>query len=316
MANNRDDFTSFVKLTAAQRVNYICSCPTCHCMTISASDEDDMKTCNVGEAAHICAAAPGGKRYDSNMTSEERGSIDNCIWLCKVHARMIDRDEKKYTVKLLKEWKKDAERYVQEIVAKSLKIEAEDVEILEMWFEKFRIKSWSVFTGKLLRPYSHLMEISVYEELVSDINWLNKNIHLIKNSKCRKALITFLIIFQKLLGVYIKHVEIKADGLYCTKPDRYGSYEYDEYGIDGVTKHNDLIWELTFELTKCVNEICEIIRNDYACNFAREKVDLCCSNDLLEGYYYLIVEYKDGETHDFDFESFLKDDFKRIFVKE
>ena len=32
------------------------------------------KIINIGVAAHICAAAPGGPRYDSAMTEEERKS--------------------------------------------------------------------------------------------------------------------------------------------------------------------------------------------------------------------------------------------------
>lgn len=50
-------------------------------------------TINLGEAAHIKAASPGGKRYDPNMTPEERASYENGIWMCRTHAALIDRDE-------------------------------------------------------------------------------------------------------------------------------------------------------------------------------------------------------------------------------
>ena len=43
------------------------------------------------------------------MTSEERKSIENCIWMCQTHSKLIDTDTEKYTVELLKQWKKDAE---------------------------------------------------------------------------------------------------------------------------------------------------------------------------------------------------------------
>lgn len=71
--------------------------------------ESTLKTSLTGQAAHICAAAPGGKRYDVNMTPEERSSIDNCIWLCDYHARLIDTDAATYTVEKLRQWKADAE---------------------------------------------------------------------------------------------------------------------------------------------------------------------------------------------------------------
>ena len=65
---------------------------------------------NIGVAAHICAAAAGGPRYDHGMTREQRTSADNGIWLCGVHAKAIDSDESHYTVELLREWQAQAHR--------------------------------------------------------------------------------------------------------------------------------------------------------------------------------------------------------------
>ena len=109
MAKNRDDFSEKTKRLAAGRVGYRCSCPTCDAVTIGSSMESTLKTSLTGQAAHICAAAPGGKRYDVNMTPEERSSIDNCIWLCDYHARLIDTDAATYPVEKLRQWKADAE---------------------------------------------------------------------------------------------------------------------------------------------------------------------------------------------------------------
>ena len=63
MAKNRDDFSEKTKRLAAGRVGYRCSCPTCDAVTIGSSMESTLKTSLTGQAAHICAAAPGGKRY-------------------------------------------------------------------------------------------------------------------------------------------------------------------------------------------------------------------------------------------------------------
>lgn len=117
MPNKRDDFTEATKRKMASRVGYICSKPDCNAFTIGASFEGNDKTSVTGVAAHICAAAPGGKRYDPSMTSEERKSIENGIWLCQTHARLIDTDESTYTVELLKEWKKTAEKQASQRLA-------------------------------------------------------------------------------------------------------------------------------------------------------------------------------------------------------
>jgi len=51
-----------------------------------------MAVACTGVAARICAASPGGRRYDSTMSAVERSDISNAIWLCVSHATLIDRD--------------------------------------------------------------------------------------------------------------------------------------------------------------------------------------------------------------------------------
>ena len=97
----RDDFTEATKKLLAERVGYICSNPFCRRVTVGPQIGGE-KTVNIGEAAHICAASPGGKRYDPEMTSDKRKSVDNGIWMCRTHAALIDRDEKYFTVEMLK----------------------------------------------------------------------------------------------------------------------------------------------------------------------------------------------------------------------
>ncbi len=64
----------------------------------------------IGVAAHICAAAPGGRRYDPTITPEQRSSIENGIWLCQTHSAVIDRDEVTYPADRLREMKLRHER--------------------------------------------------------------------------------------------------------------------------------------------------------------------------------------------------------------
>ena len=108
MGGNRDDFTAKTKDILAKKVTYRCSNPNCRCFTCG-SGEGKEAVVNIGVAAHICAAAPGGKRYDPNMTKEERKDIDNGIWLCQSCAKLIDSDEIRYPVELLREWKHRAQ---------------------------------------------------------------------------------------------------------------------------------------------------------------------------------------------------------------
>ena len=105
---NRDDFSERTKLQIAKRVGWLCSFPTCRTPTVGATSDGEGEI-NIGTAAHICAAAPGGPRYDATMTPEERASAANGIWMCRDHGKAIDSSDSQFTPKQLREWKRQAE---------------------------------------------------------------------------------------------------------------------------------------------------------------------------------------------------------------
>jgi hypothetical protein len=105
----RDDFDEKTKEILARRVGYRCSNPNCRQLT-SGPQTNPAKAINIGVAAHTIAASSGGPRYDASMSSEERRSPENGIWLCQNCAKLIDNDESRYTIDLLQEWKRLSER--------------------------------------------------------------------------------------------------------------------------------------------------------------------------------------------------------------
>ena len=106
--NRRDDFPPAVIDNLARRVGMRCSNPQCRRLTSGPRMEED-KSVNVGVAAHITAASVGGPRFDPTLTSTQRRAASNGIWLCQIHAKLVDNDEARYSVELLRAWKQETE---------------------------------------------------------------------------------------------------------------------------------------------------------------------------------------------------------------
>jgi DNA-binding transcriptional ArsR family regulator len=71
----------------------------------------DVSGTMLGKVAHICAAEPGGPRYDPNMSAEEARGIENLFIVCGKHHDIIDdkNNEQDYPVDLLRKYKKQHE---------------------------------------------------------------------------------------------------------------------------------------------------------------------------------------------------------------
>lgn len=106
----RHDFQKKTIQLLRDRAGDVCSRPECRVHT-AGSNTKKGKTVSIGVAAHICAASFGGARYDSDMSESERKSYENGIWLCQSCSRLIDVDETRFPVQLLRQWKIHAEEY-------------------------------------------------------------------------------------------------------------------------------------------------------------------------------------------------------------
>ncbi|EOF8249934.1 hypothetical protein ACK2R0_003443 [Yersinia enterocolitica] len=176
---NRDDFSSKTKQALAARANFRCSFTGCAQITCGPSHESSSAVNNTGVASHIYAAAPGGRRYRSDMTSEERSDITNGIWLCVTHSVMIDRDEVIFTPEVLLQMKEEHERKIQH---EHLKLPEESKS------ELFRLGSQLIFTGELLSVEPTTLNIKLDEYISGDkfdiLNVINCFDDLTNEGKC------------------------------------------------------------------------------------------------------------------------------------
>jgi hypothetical protein len=69
--------------------------------------EDDCPVLRL-DIAHICAAEPGGPRYDPNLPDPD--IFSNLMLMCRAHHKIIDQIEpQRFSVALLRKWKADRE---------------------------------------------------------------------------------------------------------------------------------------------------------------------------------------------------------------
>ena len=119
-SRKRDEFSKLVKATLRDRVGSVCSQPACGKATVGPDVSSEDRAAVIGVAAHICAAASGGPRYDAKQTPIERASILNAIWLCANCAALIDKNAGRgYSVRQLNKWKNDAEAQAHDALLSS-----------------------------------------------------------------------------------------------------------------------------------------------------------------------------------------------------
>ncbi|MGD0854718.1 MAG: hypothetical protein ABSA18_02815 [Dehalococcoidia bacterium] len=117
--SKRDEFPKPIQRLIAERAGYICS--NCSIGTIGAHSKAG-KSLKLGKACHITAAAIKGPRFDPNMTSEDRSSASNGIWLCLKCADMIDKNSERYSADLLRTWKRDQELRIKMVLESSIRL--------------------------------------------------------------------------------------------------------------------------------------------------------------------------------------------------
>ena len=154
---SRDEFAVATKQTLARRVAWKCSFPGCSQSTVGPDSGDTAKAVTTGVAAHIHAAAPGGPRHRPDMTREQRRHISNGIWMCRVHAHIIDADCTEYSADTLRKWKAAAETRAAQRLVHPISDFPDDSTLIQLGPENIFHASWKAISGRkwsfvLIRP--------------------------------------------------------------------------------------------------------------------------------------------------------------------
>jgi hypothetical protein len=134
--------------------------------TSGPSDESSTAAVKIGIAAHVCAAAPGGPRFDDSMTAEQRSSLLNGIWLCPNHAMLIDQDKTSFLPSELLKMKSEHELAIRNAMVGSARSDTS--------FDLVAVGPDIVFTGELVAHEETSWRFKVLHFVIGDLATLIK----------------------------------------------------------------------------------------------------------------------------------------------
>ena len=104
--DHRAEFSAATRKIIAERAGYQCSVLNCGRLTVGPGP-GQAQVVNIGMAAHIYAASPGGPRGTGGLSAAERSEPENGIWCCYSHGKAIDSDTgNAFSAAQLKAWKR------------------------------------------------------------------------------------------------------------------------------------------------------------------------------------------------------------------
>ena len=237
----------------------------------TATDDESL----VGDIAHIVAESPDGPRGESQLTSEQRDKYGNLILLCKIHHKLVDDQENTYTIEVLQQMKATHEDRVRAALSVRDADEQRDREIyatyIEHWETAVRLDNWQGWTSGLMQAQPSLHS-DAPEQFQRLREWILSRVWPRRFPELEAAFSNFSAVMGDLLEVLTRDVEQHGGGsrLWMRKFYRdayrrmglsFGEREKESFRLLAEYEYQtDLIADLTLELTRAANYICDFVR--------------------------------------------------------
>ena len=241
-----------------------CSIPDCR-MHLFEDEESAGDPTLVGENCHIVADSDEGPRANKDMPQAERDAYPNLILCCRNHHKVIDSQTQKYTVEVLKEIKRDHEAWVIEnLSVDKAKLQAEErfASYVDVWEDLAHIGEWTAWTSWLLGNGQPSISKNVDSDLWELRKWLIGRVWPKHYANLKQSFVNFHRVLNDLQETYRSRMISRSDQLWTEK--FYQIPEWDEARYLRLHKqfedHVDLVQDLTLELTRAGNLICDRVR--------------------------------------------------------
>jgi hypothetical protein len=301
------------------RSGNMCAFPDCKKqLVIDETSTDDPSV--IGQEAHIVAKKLNGPRGKFPLEMDKRDKYDNLVLLCSVHHKIIDDQEKEYTVEKLHEFKKTHENWVKENLSiDSQKIRDDELYVtyIEKFIELTNLNNWTNWTSFMLGS-SETFPKKEFDLLRKVPDYVVSRVWPKRYELLELALTNFKNILNDLVRVYQEYPGENPNGYSIEKfyknyqrekfyyNEKDYSYENERKALDEYNYHVGLIIDLVIELTRALNYICDYIRKYLFESFRIEEGVILISRwDIFSSQNYRL-EYRDSQRTEMPYQGLKK----------
>lgn len=240
-----------------------CAFPGCRRLLTREAEETGRDT-NLSQEAHIIAESEDGPRGKSPITRAQRDAYPNRILLCLEHHKIVDDDPDHWTVDRLLEMKAEHEAWVESVTSAdddaALAAALIYADVIQRVEAKLDFDAWDLWTSGLLAP-TPWIDREVLERIERLRQWLFRR-------PWPKRLPDVEEAFENLRRILDDLAMVCQLGLEEDLGRRRLVPEYKKRWVDDYNEHAeqfnwtvDLIHDMTMELTRAANLVCDRIRN-------------------------------------------------------
>lgn len=242
-----------------------CAFPDCRRrLVIDATETDDESL--VGDACHIVGAKTKGPRGKSPLTAAQRDKYSNLILLCKIHHKQVDDQRGTYAIDVLHRMKEQHEAWVNESLEAYDPEEQRDRELyadyIDQWAARADLDEWRAWTSYLLSAGQPELRVEKNSDLLALREWLLTRIWPRRYSALEMAFENFRMVLSDLQETFREHAEKDGDLLFTRKFYKIDDWDEELYRRLFVEyeQHVDVVQDLTLELTRAANYVCDQAR--------------------------------------------------------
>jgi hypothetical protein len=279
----------------------------------------------IGENCHMVAESDDGPRADTSMPIEQRNKYSNLILLCRNHHKVIDAQEKEYTIDKLRKMKAGHEIWVSQQLGFDEQKQHEDEQyagIIEKWEQLAHVNEWQIWSSHVLSQGQPSMLKSVDDDLYKLRGWLLNRVWPGRYKELEWAFKNFRQILEDFQESFREHAEpFGSDALITRK--FYKIQDWDEKRYSSLLQqyefHVDLVDDLLVELSRAANLICDYVRKFIMRSYrlSEGRLVIQYGPTIGFGFHDVVVQYSERERLKLkpyiDLETFLTERQERDF---